>query len=121
MGLYLFSYDLVDFATHPIADLSRTIARGFWSNAIFPMADYIRVFFQTPPPLLAIVYTFLSWLALNKATGRSRLCPQGGGAGASFPIQLNHNRPRARPLRPGTRAAEPQESEPWHLAILAAW
>ncbi|MBK9091771.1 MAG: iron ABC transporter permease [Anaerolineae bacterium] len=73
MGLYLFSYDLVEFAAQPIADLSRTIARGFWSNAVFQMADYIRVFFQTPPPLLAIVYTFLSWLALSKATGRSRL------------------------------------------------
>ena len=73
MGLYLFSYDLIDYVAQPIAQLSRSIPRGFWSNAIFQVADHIKVFFQTPAALTAIVYTFLSLLALGKTTGRGRV------------------------------------------------
>ncbi len=73
MGLYLFSFDLIEYVAQPIAQLSRSITRGFWSNAIFQASDHIKVFFQTPTPLTAIVYTFLSLLALGKATGRLRV------------------------------------------------
>ncbi len=73
MGLYLFSYDLIEYVAQPIAQLSRSIPRGFWSNAIFQVADHIKVFFQTPTPLLAIVYAFMSLLALGKTTGRLRV------------------------------------------------
>lgn len=73
MGLYLFSFDLIEYVAQPIAQLSRSIPRGFWSNAIFQGSDHIKVFFQTPTPLTAIVYTFLSLLALGKLTGRARL------------------------------------------------
>lgn len=73
MGLYLFSSDLIEYVTQPIAALSRSVPRGFWSNAIFQVADHLKVFFQTPTPLLAIVYTFLSYLAINQMTGRARL------------------------------------------------
>ncbi len=73
MGLYLFSFDLIEYVTQPIAQLSRSIPRGFWSNAIFQASDHIKVFFQTPTPLTAIFYTFLALLALGKATGRLRV------------------------------------------------
>ncbi len=72
MGLYLFSFDLVEYAAQPIAQLSRSIPRGFWSNAIFQVSDHIKVLFQTPTPLTAIVYTLLSLLAVDRLTGRAR-------------------------------------------------
>ncbi|MCX6032468.1 MAG: iron ABC transporter permease [Chloroflexi bacterium] len=64
MGLYLLLFNWIDFVAQPIADLSRAIPRGFWSNAIFQISDHVKVFFQTPTPLTAIVYTFLSVLVI---------------------------------------------------------
>lgn len=64
MGLYLLLFNWVDFVAQPIADLSRAIPRGFWSNAIFQVSDHVKVFFQTPTPLTAIIYTFLSVLVI---------------------------------------------------------
>lgn len=64
MGFYLMMYNWIDFLAHPIAELSRAIERGFWSNALFQISDHVAVFFQTPPPLTAIIYTFLSVLAV---------------------------------------------------------
>jgi iron(III) transport system permease protein len=58
-------FDLVEYLAQPTADLSRAIPRGFWSNAIFQFSDYLKVFFQTPTPLTAIVYTFLSVLVIG--------------------------------------------------------
>ncbi len=65
MGFYLLMYNWIEFIAQPIATLSRNIERGFWSNALFQIADHIAVFFQTPLPLTAIIYTFLSVLALE--------------------------------------------------------
>ena len=64
MGLYLLLFNWIDFIAAPIADLSRAIPRGFASNAIFQVSDHIKVFFQTPTPLTAIIYTFLSVLVI---------------------------------------------------------
>ena len=68
MGLYLLLFNWIDFIAVPIADLSRAIPRGFWSNALYQLADHVKVFFQTPTPLTAIIYTFLSVLVI--ADGR---------------------------------------------------
>ena len=65
MGLYLLLFNWIDFIATPIADLSRAIPRGFWSNALYQVADHIKVFFQTPTPLTAIIYTFLSVLVIG--------------------------------------------------------
>ncbi len=70
MGFYLLMYNWIEFVAQPIAALSRSIERGFWSNALFQISDHIAVFFQTPLPLTAIIYTFLSVLVLE---GRWRL------------------------------------------------
>jgi iron(III) transport system permease protein len=64
MGFYLMMYNWIEFIAQPIAILSRSIERGFWSNALFQLSDHIAVFFQTPPPLTAIIYTFLSVLVI---------------------------------------------------------
>lgn len=73
LGAYLFLSIWIDDMVQPIAIWSRQMERGFWSNAIFQFADYIKVFFQTPMPLLAIVYTFGSALAMGKERGTLRL------------------------------------------------
>jgi|GEM_PF-101702 len=65
MGFYLLLYNWVDFIAAPIADFSRAIPRGFFSNAIFQFSDHVKVFFQTPTPLTAIIYTFLSVLVIG--------------------------------------------------------
>jgi iron(III) transport system permease protein len=73
LGGYLFAADLVGYAAHPIALLSRSIPRGFWSNAIFQFSEHLEVFFQTPTPISAIVYSFASVLAVSEEKGALRL------------------------------------------------
>ena len=51
--------------------MSRSIPPGFWANALFQFSDYIKVFFQTPLPLDAIIYAFLS-LLVDRARARGR-------------------------------------------------
>jgi iron(III) transport system permease protein len=72
MGLYLWTANLVNYVVQPIAEFGMSMPRGFWSNAIQQIPDYIKVFFQTPPPLIAIAYTFLSLLALTRLPARWR-------------------------------------------------
>jgi iron(III) transport system permease protein len=72
-GLYIVAFDLIEYVAAPIADLSRSIPRGFWSNAIFQFAEHVQVLFQPPPALLAMVLIFLNLLVLHSAKGRWRL------------------------------------------------
>lgn len=80
MGFYLMMYNWIEFIAQPIAVFSRSIERGFWSNALFQISDHVAVFFQTPPPLTAIIYTFLSvlivadplWQGLGRGTAGRR-------------------------------------------------
>jgi iron(III) transport system permease protein len=73
LGLYVFMYDLVDFIAQPIANFSRSLPRGFWSNAIFQVSDYIKVLFQITPALLAIVLVFAAVVLVGRLHGRPRL------------------------------------------------
>jgi iron(III) transport system permease protein len=73
MGLYLLMANLIVYVAMPIARFSRSLPRGFWSNAIFQFADHIQVFFQTPPPLLAILYVFAAVLVVQRVKGNVRL------------------------------------------------
>jgi iron(III) transport system permease protein len=72
-GAYLFAYDLSEYVASPIAAFSRSLPRGFWSNAMFQFAEHVRVFFQVPPALLAIVLVFGSVLLVGTAKGRWHL------------------------------------------------
>jgi len=73
MGAYLLMANLIVYVAMPIAALSRAIPRGFWSNAIFQFSEHIQVFFQTPPPILAIVFTFAAVLVVQRTRGTFRL------------------------------------------------
>jgi len=72
-AVYLFAYDLIEYVASPIAAFSRSLPRGFWSNATFQFADYLKVPFQAPPALLAIVLIFSSALLSVAEKGRWRL------------------------------------------------
>jgi iron(III) transport system permease protein len=72
-GLYIFTYDLVNLISQPIASFSRSIPRGFWSNAIFQFSDYLKVVFQLPPVFLAILLVFGAVILLQKLQGSTRL------------------------------------------------
>jgi iron(III) transport system permease protein len=58
LGLYVMSTNWANTVAKPIADYSRSIERGFWSNAIFQFSDHIKVLLQPPPSLLAIFLIF---------------------------------------------------------------
>ncbi|HQE92508.1 MAG TPA: iron ABC transporter permease [Anaerolineae bacterium] len=73
IGAYLLAYNLVEFVAMPIATLSRSLPRGFWSNAIFQLADHIKVLFQLPPTLMTIVLIFAGVLLIQPEKGRVRL------------------------------------------------
>jgi iron(III) transport system permease protein len=73
LGGYLLMANLIVYVALPIASLSRAIPRGFWSNAVFQFSEHIQVFFQTPPPILAIVYTFAAVLVVQRTRGGFRL------------------------------------------------
>src|SRR6185503_20291985 len=58
LGIYVMSTNWANLLAKPIADYSRSIERGFWSNAIFQFSDHIKVLLQPPPSLLAIFLIF---------------------------------------------------------------
>jgi len=65
LGIYVMSTNWAPAVSQPIADFSRSIERGFWSNAIFQFSDHIKVLFQPPPSLLAIFLIFAGILLLQ--------------------------------------------------------
>jgi iron(III) transport system permease protein len=73
IGLYLYSYVLIDYIASPIAVLSRSLPRGFWSNAIFQFSDHIKVPFQITPALTAIGLVFAAVILSSREHGQARL------------------------------------------------
>jgi iron(III) transport system permease protein len=65
MGIYLMSFNWADGLAMPIAQYSRALERGFWSNAIFQFSDYIKVLLQPNPSLLAVIVLFVSVMVLD--------------------------------------------------------
>ena len=65
LGLYVMSTNWANAIAKPIADFSRSIERGFWSNAIFQFSDHIKVLIQPPPSLLAIFLIFAGILLVQ--------------------------------------------------------
>jgi iron(III) transport system permease protein len=65
LGLYVMSTNWADVIAKPIANYSRSIERGFWSNAIFQFSDHIKVIFQPPASLLAIFLIFAGILLVQ--------------------------------------------------------
>jgi len=71
LGVFVMSNNWALIIAKPIAALSRSIPRGFWSNAIFQFSDHIKVIVQPPPSLLAIVLVFAGVLLLQGLKGRT--------------------------------------------------
>jgi iron(III) transport system permease protein len=65
IGIYVMSTNWAIAIGKPIADFSRTLERGFWSNAIFQFADYLKVLLQPTPALLAIALIFAGVILLQ--------------------------------------------------------
>lgn len=73
MGVYLMLSHIITFVANPMRRAALRMDSDFWGNAMAQFADYIQVFFQTPPPLLMIVYVFLSLMIIGRITARPRL------------------------------------------------
>lgn len=86
-GVYLLAYDLIEYVAAPVAQFSRSLPRGFWSNAIFQLAEHLRVPFQMPPAILAIVLVFGGVIILGAEKGRWRLAL--GTIGLAVPCALS--------------------------------
>lgn len=71
-GLFLFGYNVVEFLAMPIASFSRSIPRGFWSNAIFQLADYLKLLFQLPTSLTAVILLVAAGLPISSMAGKFR-------------------------------------------------
>lgn len=70
LGVYMMSTNWAIAITKPIADFSRTMERGFWSNAIFQFSDHFKVLIQPTPALLAIAMVFAGIFLLQGIKGR---------------------------------------------------
>ena len=70
IGVYVMSTNWAVAISKPIVSFSQSLVRGFWSNAIFQLADYIKTLLQPAPSLLAIVLIFAGVLLLQAAPGK---------------------------------------------------
>jgi iron(III) transport system permease protein len=77
IGLYIMSTNWANIITKPIATFSRSLERGFWSNAIFQFADHLKVLLQPTPALLAIALVFAGVFLLQGLKGRAFRIPIG--------------------------------------------
>jgi iron(III) transport system permease protein len=65
LGIYIMTTNWAVQISQPIANFSRSIPRGFWSNAIFQVSDHVKVLIQPPPSLLAIFLVFAGVIFLQ--------------------------------------------------------
>ncbi len=70
IGVYVMSTNWAVVLSKPISDFSRSLEKGFWSNAIFQFADYLKVLLQPTPSLLAIALLFAGVILLQGTQGR---------------------------------------------------
>ena len=87
LGVYVMSTNWATAISQPIADFSRSIERGFWSNAIFQFSDHIKVLFQPPPSLLAI---FLIFAGILLVQGLQQPTPASGWGHCGVEHSLRH-------------------------------
>jgi iron(III) transport system permease protein len=73
MGGYLFLGHLSTFLAQPIAAFSLGLQSDTAANAVYQFADYVKVFFQVPPPILAMVYLFAAVLLVRRTAGTFRI------------------------------------------------
>ncbi len=71
--LYLLMFNLVEYIATPLADATRQMERGFWSNALFQFSDYLKVIFQPAPALMVLLLLFTAALMVRSEAPRWRL------------------------------------------------
>lgn len=71
LGVYVMSTNWANAIASPIANFSRSLERGFWSNAIFQLSDHLKVLIQPPPSILAIFLIFAGVLLLQGERSRT--------------------------------------------------
>ena len=72
LGVYLLMSDLINLIARPLARLALSIDNQFWGNATAQLADYIKVLFQTPPPVLMIIYLLAAVVIAGNLAGKQR-------------------------------------------------
>ncbi len=87
VGLYLMSTNWATQLAKPISDFSRTLERGFWSNAIVQFSDHLKTLLQPPPSLMAIGMMVVGVVILANIQKRSLRIPL-GIAGLVVPCAL---------------------------------
>lgn len=70
VGVYVMATNWAAALALPISNYSRSLPRGFWSNAIFQFADHIKVVIQPTPSLLAVILIFAGILMLQSLRNR---------------------------------------------------
>jgi iron(III) transport system permease protein len=70
IGIYVMSTNWAAVISKPIVSFSQSLERGFWSNAIFQLADYIKVLIQPTTSLLAIALIFAGVILLQGEKGK---------------------------------------------------
>jgi len=70
LGVYLMSFNWANAIAKPIADFSRSLQRGFWSNAIFQVSDHIKVLVQPIPALLAVAMVLAGIILFQNFKGK---------------------------------------------------
>jgi len=88
IGLYILSTNWANAIAKPIANFSRSLDRGFWSNAIFQFSDHIKVILQPTDALLAIMLVFAGVILLQSMSGKG-LRLSLGVLGLAVPCALN--------------------------------
>ncbi len=87
VGVYVMSTNWAVQIAKPLSDYTRTMERGFWSNALFQFADYLKTLLQPPPSLVAIALFVVGVMVLNSL--RQRGWRIGGGVlGLAVPCAL---------------------------------
>lgn len=70
VGLYIMSTNWAIQIAKPIGDFSRTLGRGFLSNAVFQFSDHFKTLLQPPPSLLAILLIVVGILIIVNISNR---------------------------------------------------
>jgi iron(III) transport system permease protein len=73
VAAYVVMGTLVEYISDPMAQLTRQMEPGFWSNALFQFSDYIKVLFQASPALLGLALVFITALLIRGESPRWRL------------------------------------------------
>lgn len=87
IGVYVMSTNWANAIAKPIATFSRSMERGFWSNAIFQFSDHLKVVLQPTDALLAIMLVFAGVILLQTISN-SRLRLILGAIGLAVPCAL---------------------------------